>query len=63
MLDRKIIGEVLSLLKAAGIYGGLLVFTALMGGLAELASDPVRTNHSETFHHAWILHKGILSSM
>ncbi len=41
------------LLKAAGIDGGEFKFAGFVGGVDELAGDPVRTNDCETYH-GWL---------
>ena len=42
--------EMLRLFKAAGVNGGKGIFAGLMGGIDELAGDPVRPNDCETYH-------------
>ncbi|MNS91460.1 hypothetical protein D3C72_1255530 [compost metagenome] len=50
MLDRVIVSKSLRLFKAAGIDGGEFEFAGFMGGVNELARDPVRAYNCETYH-------------
>jgi hypothetical protein len=50
VFDEIITGKGLGLFKAAGKNGGEFVFAGLVGGVNELASDPVRSNDCETYH-------------
>ena len=49
MLDQVIVGKTLRLLKAAGIDCGKFQFAGFVGGVDELARDPVRSNDCETY--------------
>ncbi|MNR01415.1 hypothetical protein D3C85_1172190 [compost metagenome] len=50
MFDEIIIRKRLCLFKAAGIDGGEFEFAGFMGGVNELARDPVRAYNCETYH-------------
>ena len=50
MFNQIIVREGLRLFKAAGIDGGELKFAGFVGGVDELARDPVRSNDCETYH-------------
>ncbi len=50
MLNEVVVGKTLRLLKAAGIDCGKFKFAGFVGGVDELAGDPVRTNDCETYH-------------
>ena len=50
MFNQVVICKTLRLLKAAGIDCGELIFAGLVGGVDELARDPVRTDDCETYH-------------
>lgn len=50
MLNEVIVGKTLRLLKAAGIDCGKFQFAGFVGGVDELARDPVRSNDCETYH-------------
>ena len=50
MLNEVIVGKTLRLLKAAGIDCGKFKFAGFVGGVDELARDPVRSNDCETYH-------------
>lgn len=50
MFNQVVIRKTLRLLKAAGIDCGELIFAGFVGGVDELARDPVRTDDCETYH-------------
>ena len=50
MFNQIVVRETLRLLQAAGIDCGELKFAGFMGGVDELAGDPVRANNCETYH-------------
>ena len=50
MLNEVVVSKTLRLLEAAGIDRGKLIFAGFVGGVDELARDPVRSNDCETYH-------------